>query len=77
MIETKNQSDSRANRLDQQNEDLLVVGSGNGEVDNSGDHVAGDQTAAAITTTVKDAGKRESEGGRGRDCSQAYLSSHD
>ncbi|XP_011644179.1 echinoderm microtubule-associated protein-like CG42247 isoform X1 [Pogonomyrmex barbatus] len=43
MIETENQSDSRASRLDQRNEDLLVAGS------NGGDHEVSDQTAAATT----------------------------
>lgn len=61
MIETEeNQSDSRASRLGQRNEDLLVAGGGV-EVDgNSGDHEAANQTAAATTaTTVVDVGERE------------------
>lgn len=63
MIETENQSDSRASRQDQQNEaggDNQV--DGNKVDDNGGNLEIGDETAAATTATiVENVGERERE----------------
>ncbi|XP_012522532.1 echinoderm microtubule-associated protein-like CG42247 isoform X1 [Monomorium pharaonis] len=59
MIETGNQSDLHVNRLDQQNEDLLVAGNGN-EIDGNSRNQVGEQAAVA-TTQVEDAGTMRKE----------------